>query len=141
MFGPTFTIKLLLDVLREVKPNSADLGAHHYVQLAESDILEQVDPADLDTIQFLCPAGSAVPSSLQLRLKKKFKNLKAVTNLYGQTEAGLVSIGYESSNIGMIVPLYKVKIEDPNTGKSFCKHKFLWFGVVKTVLLKSTIRT
>ena len=116
MFGSNFTLKLLLDVIREVKPNSADLGAHHYVQLAESDILDQVDPSELDTVQFLCPAGSAVPSSLQLRIKKKFRNLEGVMNCYGQTEAGLVSIGWENSNLGMIAPLLKVKIENPNTG-------------------------
>ena len=126
MFGSTFTLKLLLDVLQKVRPNSVNLGVHHYAQLAESDILEQVDPTGLDSVQYLCPVGSAVPSSLQLRLKKKFKNLKAVTNFYGQTEAGLVSIGYESSNIGMIVPLYKVKIEDPNTGKSFVNTSFCY---------------
>ena len=118
MFGSTDTLKLLVDVLQEVKPNSVNLGVHHYAQLAESDILEQVDPADLDTIQFLCPAGSAVPSSLQLRLKKKFKNLEGVMNCYGQTEAGIVSIGWERSHLGMIAPLLKVKIEDPNTGKN-----------------------
>ena len=128
MFGSTFTLKLLLDVLQKVRPNSVNLGVHHYAQLAESDILEQVDPTGLDSVQYLCPVGSAVPSSLQLRLKKKFKNLKAVTNFYGQTEAGLVSIGYESSNIGMIVPLYKVKIEDPNTGKSFVNTSFCCLG-------------
>ena len=128
MFGSTDTLKLLVDVLQEVKPKSVNLGVHHYAQLAESDILEQVDPTGLDSVQYLCPVGSAVPSSLQLRLKKKFKNLKAVTNFYGQTEAGLVSIGYESSNIGMIVPLYKVKIEDPNTGKSFVNTSFCCLG-------------
>ena len=128
MFGSTDTLKLLVDVLQEVKPNSVNLGVHHYAQLAESDILEQVDPNGLDSVQYLCPVGSAVPSSLQLRLEKKFKNLKAVTNFYGQTEAGLVSIGYESSNIGMIVPLYKVKIEDPNTGKIFVNTKLCGLG-------------
>ena len=137
MFGSTFTIKLLLDVLREVKPNSADLGAHHYVQLAESDILEQVDPADLDTIQFLCPAGSAVPSSLQLRLKKKFKNLEGVMNCYGQTEAGIVSIGWERSHLGMIAPLLKVKIEDPNTGKNLTQCKKLGLTIYSHIFLIS----
>ena len=42
MFGSNFTLKLLVDVIREVKPSSVGLGAHHYVQLAESDVLEQV---------------------------------------------------------------------------------------------------
>ena len=42
MFGSNFTLKLLIDVIREVKPSTVGLGAHHYVQLAESDVLGQV---------------------------------------------------------------------------------------------------
>ena len=44
MFGVEFTLNLLMDVILDVKPSNVSLGAHHYVQLAESDVLDQVDP-------------------------------------------------------------------------------------------------
>jgi len=117
MFGSNFTLKLLIDVIREVKPSTVGLGAHHYVQLAESDVLGQVEPDDLDSVKLLFPAGSAVPSSCEQKIRKKFRNLQGVCNGYGQTESGIVSIGFENGNLGMIMPQFKVKIQDPNTGK------------------------
>ena len=44
MFGPDFTLKILLDTIIEAKPATIALGSHHYVQLAESSILDDVDP-------------------------------------------------------------------------------------------------
>ena len=71
----------------------------------------------MDSVKLLFPAGSAVPSSCEQKIRKKFRNLQGVCNGYGQTESGIVSIGFENGNLGMIMPQFKVKIQDPNTGK------------------------
>ena len=117
MFGVEFTLNLLMDVILDVKPSTVGLGAHHYVQLAESDVLDQVDPENLDSVKLLFPAGSAVPSSCRELLRKKFRNLVDVLQAYGQTESGLASCGYGTEHLGMVLPLCKIKIEDPDTGK------------------------
>ena len=107
----------MVNVIKEVKPSTVALGAHHYVQLAESDILDQVDPNDLDSIKKLAPTGSAVPSSCEKRILKKFRNLQGILNAYGQTESGIVSAGLPNDHLGTIFPLHKIKIEDPDTGE------------------------
>ena len=119
MFGQNFSLDLLVNVIKEVKPSCVSLGAHYYVQLAESELLDQVDPKDLDSIKLLCPAGSAVPSSCGINILKKFRNLEGVMNAYGQTEYGLVSAGFANGHLGTIFPKCTIKIEDPDTGK--CK--------------------
>ena len=80
MFGKEFTLNILLDTIREVKPATVALGAHHYVQMAESDILQQIDPEDLDSVKLLFPAGSAVPSSCEIAIRQKFRSLQGNTN-------------------------------------------------------------
>lgn len=116
MFGAQFSLDILLNTIIEVKPSTVALGAHHYVQLAESEILATANSADLESVNMLFPAGSAVPSSCEELLKRKFPNLKGVLNAYGQTESGLVCAGYDNGYLGMIFPHYKVKIEHPETG-------------------------
>ena len=78
MFGPNFHLGILVDTIIEVKPSSVALGAHHYVQLSNCQILEQVDPMDLDSIKMFIPVGSAVPSSCKQALKAKFRNLEVL---------------------------------------------------------------
>lgn len=116
MFGKGFKLSILLDTIVEVKPSTIALGTHHYVQMAESDVLQQVDPQDLESVKLLMPAGAAVPSSCEVKIRAKFKSLMGVLNVYGQTECGLVSAGFGQDNLGMITPKTKVKIEDTNTG-------------------------
>jgi len=117
MFGPDFTLKILLDTIVEAQPGTVALGSHHYVQLAESDILDKVDPESLDSVTTLFPAGSAVPSSCEIKIKEKFRNLQGVLNGYGQTESGIATIGLGQASLGMVMPQYRVKIEDPDTGE------------------------
>ena len=116
MFGKDFTLQILLDTIVEVKPSTVALGAHHYVQLAESDILDDVEPENLDSVVTLFPAGSAVPSSCEIKIRAKFRNLQGVINGFGQTESGIASIGFGQANLGMLMPHFKVKVEDPETG-------------------------
>ena len=108
MFGQKFSLDLLVKVIKEVKPSSVCLGAHYYVQLAESELLDQVDPNDLDSIKLLLPAGSAVPSSCEKSILKKFRNLQGILNAYGQTESGIVSAGLANDHLGTIFPLHKI---------------------------------
>ena len=122
MFGSNFTLDVLVKVIKEVKPKTVNLGAHHYVQLAESEILDQIDPNDLDSIKLLSPAGSAVPSSCEKRILNKFRNLQGVMNGYGQTESGVVSAGLANGHLGTIFPQNKIKIEDPDTGEEIYKN-------------------
>lgn len=115
MFGPNFTLRVLLDAIVEAKPATVGLGAHHYVQLAESDILDEVNPEDLDSVILLFPAGSAVPSSCEAKMRAKFRNLTGILNGYGQTECGIISTGFGQANLGTMCPRIKAKIENPTT--------------------------
>ena len=78
MFGKGFQLEVLLNTITEVKPTSIALGTHHYVQLAESDILQQTDPEELKSVKLMLPAGAAVPSSCEIRVRAKFPNLSVI---------------------------------------------------------------
>ena len=75
MFGPKFTMDMLVGTIARVRPSTVALGTHHYVQMAESNILDNRDPSDFDSVKALFPAGAAVPSSCETKLKKKFTGL------------------------------------------------------------------
>ena len=77
------------------------MGAKHYVELAESELLENIDPECLDSVKMLFPAGSSVPSDYEPLIRTKFRNLKGILNVYNQSEFGVVSAGYETDNLGM----------------------------------------
>ena len=49
---------------------------------------------------------------------------------------GIVSIGFENGNLGMIMPQFKVKIQDPNTGKlqTFKIKAFIFHHIEKAYL-------
>ena len=64
MFGTDFKLEHLLNTIIEKKPKQIVIGTHHYVQLAESDILDQADPDDLDSVDLIAPAGAAVSTIL-----------------------------------------------------------------------------
>ncbi len=42
LFGPGFSLEKVLATIVKVKPYAVALGSHHYVQLAESEVLKQV---------------------------------------------------------------------------------------------------
>lgn len=134
MFGKGFSLQTLLNTLTEIKPSAVAMGTHHYVQLAESDELQLVDPEDLESVKLLLPAGAAVPSSCELAIKAKMKNLEGVLNSYGQTESGVITCGTSPLHLGTVLPTVKVKIEDPDTGKR-CKPNQLGEICVKSPYL------
>ncbi len=74
--------------LQKVCSPQIALGTHHYVQLAESDILRQSDPEEFDSVEMIVPAGAAVPQSCQAKFKEKMRNLK----VSAMVEANPVSI-------------------------------------------------
>ena len=63
--------KLTLPSLLEIA-----LGTHHYVQIAESEMLKKANPDDFDSLQWILPAGAAVPQSCQAKYKEKMRNLQ-----------------------------------------------------------------
>ncbi len=88
----------------------AALGTHHYVQLAESDILAKTNPEDLSSLEMVLPAGAAVPASCEDKWKAKCPNLQAVANGYGQTESGVSIQGFQNQNLGIIYPGVRIKV-------------------------------
>jgi hypothetical protein len=77
MFGAAFTLSVLLDTIKRVRPETITIGAHTYVQLAEAIAdMDEYDEDDLDSVIFVAPVGSAVPQSCQHELKKKFRGLR-----------------------------------------------------------------
>ena len=97
LFGKGFTLDILLKTIKTAKPDALVLGTHQYVQLSEyAGIFKTIDSNDLSSVTRILPAGSAVPAICEVKLKAKFPNLEYVFNVYGQTEAGLISIGTEN---------------------------------------------
>ena len=72
MFGKSFQLQHLINTIVNVKPSTVALGTHHYVQMAESDALDCVDPEELKSVVLLFPAGAAVPQSCEGKMMKKF---------------------------------------------------------------------
>lgn len=120
MFGADFKLEILLKAIKVAQPEALMLGAHHYVQLSECNVLDIVNADDVACVTKIFPAGSAVPAICQTNLKKSFKNLETVFNGYGQTETGIVSVGHENEHLGQIVNGVKVKIVNPDTNE-ICK--------------------
>ena len=117
MFGPNFSLDTLLQTIIDVQPTTVAMGAHHYVQLAESDLLESADETQLSSVKMIVPSGSAVPVSCEEVYRRKFPNLQIIIEGYGQTETGICSAGPSNKGLGMVFPHYKIKIEDLETGK------------------------
>ena len=66
---------MLVNTIVKVRPSAVAIGSHHYVQMAESDILERNNAADFESVKILMPTGAAVPSSCEDKLRMKFKGL------------------------------------------------------------------
>ena len=99
MFGKDFNLDILLNAIKTARPDTVILGAHHYVQLSEYDVSKTVTMQDLDSVSKIFPAGSAVPSICEANLKRKFPSLIEVVNGYGQTEAGIISVGIDNRHV------------------------------------------
>ncbi|XP_059093403.1 luciferin 4-monooxygenase-like isoform X1 [Tigriopus californicus] len=117
MFGPDFKLEHLLNAIISAKPKSITIGTHHYVQLAESELLANTNPEDLASLEYIAPAGAAVPSSCEESYRQKCPNLKGVLNIYGQTEGGLLTLGLSTATLGSILPGISVKVENVATGE------------------------
>ncbi|TRY63736.1 hypothetical protein TCAL_04290 [Tigriopus californicus] len=76
MFGPDFQLEHLLNTIVSAKPKSITIGTHHYVQLAESELLANANPEDLASLEYIAPAGAAVPRSCAAFYHKMCPNLK-----------------------------------------------------------------
>ena len=96
MFGKDFNLDILLNAIKTARPDTLILGAHHYVQLSEYDVSKSVTMQDLGSVSKIFPAGSAVPAICEANLKRKFPSLIEVVNGYGQTEAGIISVGIDN---------------------------------------------
>ena len=110
MFGEGITLKMILDAIAESKNKSLTLGTHHYVQLSESKELEEYSSGKLDQLEMLIPAGAAVPESCEILWKAKCRNLKAIMNGYGQTEAGILTINDNVRILGKVLPGVQIKV-------------------------------
>lgn len=86
------------------------LGTHHYVQISESEMLKNANPDDFDSLEWILPAGAAVPQSCQAKYKEKMKNLKLIINGYGQSEMGVITMGVTSLHLGAVMPGNRIKV-------------------------------
>lgn len=80
MYGPNFQLEHLLNTIITAKPKSITVGTHHYVQLAESELLANANPEDLASLEYIAPAGAAVPPSCAALYHKKCPNLKVISH-------------------------------------------------------------
>lgn len=117
MYGPNFQLEHLLNTIITAKPKSITVGTHHYVQLAESELLANANPEDLASLEYIAPAGAAVPPSCAALYHKKCPNLKGVLNVYGQTEGGILTMGLSTTSLGAIFPRIRIKVENVTTGE------------------------
>ena len=72
------------------------LGTHHYVQLSEFDLSTTgLSPDSLKSVKVVIPVGAAVPDICRAKLKKIFPYSVWYMKIYGQSEAGVVSQGFQ----------------------------------------------
>ena len=102
--------KDILDGIVQTKPRQIGLGVHHFVQLSESGLLEEVDDEKFDSVELIAPTGSAVPASTEVIYRKKCRNLQGCINVYAQTESGMCTASFSVGKLGMVMPKVKVKV-------------------------------
>lgn len=76
MFGRSFTLDHLVKAILEAQPRTITIGSHHYVHLAESDVLDSVDPEGLACVRVIVPTGASVPECCEGKLRRKLKGLQ-----------------------------------------------------------------
>ena len=74
VYGPEFTLDKYLDSIVSRTPTYIVMGAHHFVQLSESELLANMDSEKLSSVKVIAPTGSAVPSASVEKMLTKFKN-------------------------------------------------------------------
>ena len=106
-----FTLEKALTSIQKSKPMVLLLGTHHYVQMSEYDLSKsQITCQDLRSVKAIVPLGAAVPASCRKGLAKLFPLLAFIPEGYGQTECGVVVIGFQDNpGLGEIVPWAVVK--------------------------------
>ena len=63
VLGQGFSLKVLLENVKDHRPSSMVVGSHHYVQLSEFDLsTTKITCADLRSVKSITPSGAAVPS-------------------------------------------------------------------------------
>lgn len=110
IFDKRFNLDLAIQTIVETQCSTLILLYHHYVQLSDAKEILDAKADDLGSVELVMPAGAAVPASCEERLKSKMKNLKFVTNCYGSTETGLVTIGQTTTNLGHVLPGNTIKV-------------------------------
>ncbi len=78
MCGPTFTLEKFLETITTVMPTNLTMGTHHFVQLAESDMLANTDTELLSSVRSIVPTGAAVHKDTVDKMLGKFKNAKVL---------------------------------------------------------------
>ena len=111
--GKGFTLEALLESVKRYRPSFMILGAHHYVQLSEFDLLAtKVSSSDLNSVKQIAANGSAVPSICKNKLRKMFQFSALHVQGYGQTEAHRMSTGLmEYNGLGAIDPRVTIKVK------------------------------
>ena len=82
----------------------------------------------------MIPIGAAIPLQYESILFHTFRGLKAIKNMYGMTEVGLISLSMNIGSIGKPVPGTDVKIIDIETGEVQVK------GRIGEILVKKAVK-
>ena len=69
-----FSLDILLQCIRDQKPNLLIIGSHHYVQLSEADksSFAGFDPKGLESVKIIMPTGMFAKSLFQMAGNKIF---------------------------------------------------------------------
>lgn len=70
----------LVAAIVEHQPKQLTIGSHHYVSLAESDVLTTIDRGDLASVEMIVPTGTVSPKRCEVILRRYFSNLKVMNN-------------------------------------------------------------
>ena len=91
VLGQGFSLRVLLENVKDHRPSSMVVGSHHYVQLSEFELsTTKITCADLRSVKSITPSGAAVPSICRQDSLDKmncFRNcftdyLSSLTNTY-----------------------------------------------------------
>ena len=108
--------ELLYKEINEFKPLVIICGSHHLVHLSQIDPIDE--SLDLSSVYVAMPMGSTVTKTLYDDLKKNFKSLKMIRNLYSMTElGGSITKSMDVNCLGTVSEGAIVKFVDPESGK------------------------
>uniref|UniRef100_A0A0K2UTD5 Uncharacterized protein n=1 Tax=Lepeophtheirus salmonis TaxID=72036 RepID=A0A0K2UTD5_LEPSM len=112
-------VEKIIFTLSQIPFTTIVVSASHIVYIAEKIVNDQIEySSNFDEVKNICPAGAHTYPGISDDLRKLFRNLENVPNLYAMTESGgLILISKDQRSNGGVVGNMEVYIRDIHSGE------------------------